>query len=185
MGRPRRRHACHKPTHMNEPHRRPVPPLHYHCRCPLCRAIPTLKGLIPQHRACLFDTTSLTSATFMKVHSEDISSFPGLQHDHSSPGKLLLNYLSSTHNQFALPPQACLPNRMRRHAPISDVSAPRASRNESAVLGAKSASIESHIQIGLGLWKREPLDLLLAYSVLDAVPWGKRGRQRKLGFFFD
>ena len=47
----------------------PAPLTYYHRRCPLCRAIPIpQRPYTPTGLLHLFDTTSLTSITFMKVH---------------------------------------------------------------------------------------------------------------------
>ena len=150
----------------------PVPLAHYHRKCPLCRAI-----LIPQ-RPCtptpgllyLFDTTSLTSITFMKVHPSPRYLFlPRIATQLRLP-KLPLEHARS----IPLTTSAQLPSRTSRSAPISEAS---------AVSGTKSAIIRvAPCRSVLSLWRRDPLDLPLAYSVLDAVSRGERGRRRKLGF---
>lgn len=123
----------------------------------------------------------------MKVHlSPRYSSFPGLQRDYGSPGKLLLNYLSGTHNPFPLPPQPAFQIKCAGEC-RSLIYLHHEIPHESAVLSFKSQERwhqGSPLQIWLGLWRPDPLDLPLAYSMLDAVLWGERGWQRNLGFFF-
>ena len=101
----------------------------------------SLIGLIPQHGARLFDTTSITSATFVEVHPSPRYVFltrtaTRLSLTHKTPLKFPPEHAQSIH----LTTSAYLPTRARRCAPIHEVSAPNIPQ-KTAVLSAKCDSI--------------------------------------------
>ena len=114
----------------------------------------------------------------MKAHPSPRYLFlPELQRDYGSPVKLLPPKLVLARTSIPLTTSAYLPSRTRRRAPMSEAS---------SVSSTKNAFIRvAPFRSALGLWRRDPLDLPLTYNIFDAVPWGEKRRQRKLGFTFD